>query len=115
MANIRFTGTKKLKKKLGEVKALTELKKIVHENTIELKNEMDQEAIFTRGYSKGNLRRSISMDIMDEGLSGRVAPNTEYDQYPEWGTRNMDAQPYAGPALNKQAKIFISDIKKLMR
>lgn len=115
MGNIRFTGTKRLKKKLGEVRALKELKKVIHDNTVELANEMQEEAIFTRGYSKGNLRRSISFDIRDKGLTGRVAPNTEYDQYPEWGTRFMDAQPYAGPALNKQGKKFIEDLNKLMR
>lgn len=114
MARITFTGTKKLKKKLGEVKAMKEIKKIVKENTVELKSEMDDEAVFTRGYSKGNLKRSISMDMVDE-LTGRVAPNTEYDEYPEWGTRNMDAQPYAKPALNTQGKQFIKDLNDLMR
>lgn len=50
----------------------------------------------------GNLRRSIATtmpSVVGDRVSGSVGTNVSYAPFVEFGTRNMRAQPFLGPAL----------------
>ena len=49
----------------------------------------------------GTLKRSITIEIEDDGLTAVIAPHTEYAAYVEYGTRYMTAQPYMRPAYEE--------------
>ena len=60
----------------------------------------------------GHLKRSIGLDITDEGLTAEIEPTADYAAYVEYGTRFMNAQPYMKPAYNAQKGKFKSDFTK---
>lgn len=55
----------------------------------------------------GNLRASISADILGDGRFGaveaEVGPTASYGAFVEWGTSRMAPQPYLGPAFDRRA------------
>jgi len=91
------------------------IKKVVRDNGAELENTMKRNASFSKGYQTGATKRSIKLDVKDNGLSAHVAPTTEYSPYLEYGTRFMSAQPFVAPSYNKQKKTFIDDLNKLVK
>lgn len=71
-------------------------------------------AVFTRGYSTGATRRSISMERQG-ALTIKVGTHTGYSGYPEFGTSRMAAQPYMRPTVEQMAKEAVDTvIKKYM-
>jgi HK97 gp10 family phage protein len=46
----------------------------------------------------GDLQRSLYLHIDQAGLSARIGSGLDYARYVEYGTENMDAQPYLRPA-----------------
>ncbi|OOL82128.1 hypothetical protein BWX42_00145 [Dolosigranulum pigrum] len=70
-------------------------------------------AVFTRGYSTGQTRRSIALNRTG-GLEARVKPGTDYAVYVEYGTRFMSAQPFMRPSFNAQKVQFLSDMRRLV-
>lgn len=52
----------------------------------------------------GTLESSISSDV--NGLSAEIGPHTDYEAYVEYGTSKMHAQPYMGPAAEKNTRPF---------
>lgn len=69
--------------------------------------------IYVKGYSRGDTKRSIGLNILDEGLSAEVGSRMEYTPYIEYGTRYTEAEPVVRPALNKCEADFLDDIRKL--
>ena len=63
----------------------------------------------------GFMKRSITMRLDITGLAGYITAGAEYSPYVEFGTRNMDAQPFMRPAARSQAPIFLSDLSNLIR
>ena len=63
----------------------------------------------------GFMKRSITMRVDISGLAGYIVAGASYSSYVEFGTRNMDAQPFMRPAAREQAPIFLSDMKNLLR
>ena len=63
----------------------------------------------------GYLRRSISMSLLEAGLTGIVGPTAEYAPYVEYGTRFMSAQPYVRQAFNYQKVKFMAEMKALVK
>jgi HK97 gp10 family phage protein len=72
-------------------------------------------AIFNKGYSTGNLRRSIGYSNafnQTDSLKGRAikkgtaewGTNVDYAPYVEFGTSKMDAQPYMTPSKEEVVK-----------
>lgn len=53
----------------------------------------------------GTLESSISSDV--NGLEAEIGPHTDYEAYVEYGTSKMDAQPYMGPAAEKNTPAFV--------
>ena len=62
----------------------------------------------------GYLRRSIVMELLNNGFVGYVCANAHYAPYQEFGTRFMAAQPFMGPAVNKTRPEFMANMKKLL-
>lgn len=57
----------------------------------------------------GNLRRSINTSmptVTPSGASTSVGTNVYYAPFVEFGTRNMQAQPFMGPALEKARAVY---------
>lgn len=115
MANIRIVGMEKLELKLRKVQDLEAAKRVVKQNGVEMQAKTVRNAHFTRGYSTGDTKRSITGRSEDGGLTYREGPTTSYALYVEKGTRKMAAQPFVKPAFNAQRGQFRSDMKKLVK
>lgn len=110
---IEWRGGDELAKKLRSNMELDLAKRIVKQNGTELNSRMQREAVFTRGYSIGQTKRSIATEFSDGGLTSTTKPSTEYASYVEYGTRKMQAQPFVIPAFNAQKEQFKRDMDRL--
>lgn len=63
----------------------------------------------------GALKNSISTEFEDRGLTGIIAPHTEYATFVEFGTRRMSAQPYMTPAAEAVMPAFVAAMKQMLR
>lgn len=113
--HIRFEGLTELQEKLINAKDPGAIKRVVRKNGAELQSKMQREAVFVKGYSKGETQQSISLQITDGGSTAKVSPGTDYSPYLEYGTRFMEAQPFVVPAFDAQKDIFHKDIEKLVK
>lgn len=126
MAKIKIVGMEKLQKKLQKNVNMSEVKHQVKKHGSQMQTQAQRNADFKGHYEyqkgqgkvfvppTGNLRRNISLDITDGGMTAEVEPTAEYSAYVELGTRFMEAQPYLGPAFNEQKEKFKKDMKKLV-
>lgn len=112
---IKVEGLDKLQKKLKDNVKLTDVKRVVKHNVMQMTNQVVKNADFDKGYQTGETKRSVSMQIGHDGLYGEVGATTEYAGYLEYGTRLMSAQPFIKPAFDKQEKKFKRDIERLMK
>lgn len=78
-------------------------------------SEMQQSAMRKCPVDTGQLKRSILLDISNNGMTVTVAPHTDYAPYVEYGTRYMNAQPYIRPAFNEQKVKFQRDLERIAR
>ena len=127
MAKIKIEGLEELEKKLKKDVKMSEVKRTIRQNGKELQKRIQAKADFKGHYEwekgkgkvfkkpTGTTKRSVGLEIKDEGLAAESAPETEYSPYLEYGTRFMDAQPFVRPALEEQATQFKSDMQKLVR
>ena len=60
--------------------------------------KLQQEAMRKAPVDTGNLKRSIMLNIAEDGMEATVTATAEYAAYVEYGTRFMNAQPYMKPA-----------------
>lgn len=67
---------------------------------------IEADAAVSAPYDLGNLRNSMSSTITGDGRGGQmtaeVGPTAEYGIYQEFGTSTHGAQPYLGPAFDRQ-------------
>lgn len=118
---VMITGVNTLSDKLKKNIEMDAVKKVVKDNTVELERKMKRNANFKGHYKNGKrveptgaTRRSIDKKISFNGLTGIVAPHTEYAFYLEYGTRYMGKQSFVKPAYDSQKAIFLSGMKKLV-
>ena len=113
---IKLEGDLKLKAKLASCKNLTAVKTIVKQNGHELNTKMQRnmESAYSKGYSTGETKRSVTEAYSDGGMTATVGPETDYSPYVEYGTRYMTAEPAVRPAFQSQEPQFINDLKKLV-
>lgn len=78
MARIKVTGLDKLQKALKENATLDDVKRVVRTNGSQLHRKMQDNADFTQGYQTGATKRSIKLEIEDDGMAAKVGPETEY-------------------------------------
>lgn len=115
MPKVEIKGLDKLQKALKENVTLNDVKRVVRHNGSGLQEQMQANADFKKGYQTGQTKRSIGLEIKDNGLTAEVEPTTEYSPYLEYGTRFMDAQPFVRPAHEVQKAKFKRDMKKLVK
>ncbi len=108
---VKIVGMEKLQKKLKKNVRLDDVKRVVRHNGAEMQEKAQRNA----PVDTGTLKRSIVLEMKDEGLTAEVGPTVEYGEYVEFGTRPMEAQPYVGPAFNEQKEKFKKDMKKLTK
>lgn len=124
---IKVTGLDKLQKALKDNVTMDDVKRVVRTNGRQLHRKMQANADF-KGHMgwvpgkgrtfispTGQTKRSIGLEIVDNGFTAEVAPTTEYSTYLEYGTRFMQAQPFVKPSLNEQKQKFKSDMQKLVK
>lgn len=115
MAELKFEGIFELERALKKAVTLDDVKKVVKMNASELEKKMKRNASFTKGYQTGETKRSIETSIEGDGFSAVVGPKTHYAIYLELSTRFMAAQPFVKPSFAVQEKIFINDMRRLMK
>lgn len=115
MAGIKVSGLKQLQKKLKDNVTMDDVKRVVRHNGSQLQDRMQDNADFKKGYQTGTTKDSIGLEILDEGFSATVEPETEYSPYLEYGTRFMEAQPFVKPSWDVQKEKFMRDMQKLVK
>lgn len=114
---IEITADKDLIKKLRKLGKIDFVKDKVKKHGGLLQETMKQLAtpkvIYVKGYSIRDTKKSISVNITDNGLTAEVGSGMEYTPYVEYGTRFIESEPVVRPAFNKHAGPFIEDIRKL--
>ncbi len=115
MGGIKITGLDKLQKSLKENVTMDDVKRVVKTNGSQMQRKMQTNADFKMGYQTGETKRSIGLEIKDQGFTAEVAPTTDYSPYLEHGTRFMGAQPFVKPAHNEQKEKFKRDMQRLVK
>ena len=113
--SLKINGLKELSKKLKENVTMDDVKRVVRHNGAQLNEKMVENADFDKGYQTGATKRSIALEITDNGFTAEVEPKTHYSQYLEYGTRFMAAQPFVKPAFDEQKGEFLQDLNKLVK
>ena len=112
---IEFNGLEEIEGKLRDNCTLDDVRSVVRKAGADLQSNMQRKAVFTRGYSTGTTKRSITLEMRDGDLTATVGPSTEYSPYLEYGTRFMTAQPFVGPAFNEEKIRFENRLQKLFK
>ena len=108
---VRLEGFEELQARLKKNATLEDVKTVVQYRGAQMQDVA--QTVCPR--QTGNLADSITLEIMDNGLTAEVAPHTNYAGYVEWGRRFMNAQPYVRPAYMQESERFKEDLSKLMK
>lgn len=93
--------------KKGAAKVETLAPKVVAKSALDI----ERDGKINAPVDTGTLESSISSDI--DGLSAEIGPHTDYEAYVEYGTSKMAAQPYMGPAFDKNVPGFVAAMGKV--
>lgn len=115
MPKIKLDGLDKLQKALKDNVTMDDVKRVVRHNGSQLQRKTQDNADFVKGYQTGQTKRSVGLEITDNGFAAEVEPTTDYSPYLEYGTRFMEAQPFVGPAFNEQSAKFKKDMQRLVK
>jgi HK97 gp10 family phage protein len=127
MPKIKVEGIEELKIALKENVQMKHVKSIIKFHGGELQEKIVRNADFKGhwGWKKGvgrafipptgKTKETITLELKDGGMTADAGATTEYSGYVEWGTRFMDAQPFVGPAFEKQKKQFKKDLQRLSK
>ena len=102
MPKVKIVGAEKLQKKLRRNVAMEDVKKVVRHNGAEMQAKAQRNAPIDTGH----LRRSVGLEMRDNGLTAESEATAEYAGYVEYGTRYMKAQPYIGRLLRSRRRSF---------
>lgn len=108
---IKWSGIKELNAKIATNISLNAVKEVIKLNGAELQ----QTSMRLSPVDTGQLKRSITLEIKDKGLTAVVAPHVNYAAYVEYGTRYMQAKPYIRPAYNSQIVKVKKDLQSLTK
>lgn len=107
---VKITGADDLIRKLEQAGRLEAVKKVVRADGGTLQGRAQTYA----PVDTSTLKRSIDLELLDNGLTAKSEAHTDYAAYVEYGTRKMEAQPYMRPAYEQTAEEFKAHIKKVM-
>ena len=108
---ISLVGMEKLVAKLEDNMKKEAVKTVIKKNG----SRLQQSAQGKAPVDTGTLKRSITLEITDAGMTAESEATVHYAGYVEYGTRFMNAQPYMRPALEEVGKKFKSDMSKLVK
>lgn len=108
---IKLEGDRELKAVIKNCKDLSKIKACVSRSGATLHKTAQKDA----PVDTGTLRRSIMLEIKDNGMTAEVGPTVHYGLYQEVGTRFMNAHPYLRPALETAGAEFKANIEKIVR
>ena len=94
-----IADTKNFIKRLSEAE-MRESKKLLKS----VAADIQRKAMRTVPVDTGNLKRSILVDVSDDGKEATVTATADYAAYVEYGTRKMTARPFMRPAAEEVAK-----------
>ena len=109
MIEIRSSGN--LAKRLNDLANLKDVQNAVRVNTTEMHRKATRYVLVDTGH----LKRSITVDFTDGGLTGRVYTDVEYAMYVEYSTRYMAGKPFMRPAFYEQRVKFMQDMSRLLK
>lgn len=91
---VKWKGVKKAQKRFSKMSAGIDrqTEQGLHDFGDYAESQIKQNAVFTRGYSTGNLRRMVHNDHLP--MASFIGSPAYYSGWVEWGTRYMDAQPF---------------------
>ena len=114
---IKFEGFVELDKGIKKRLNMDAVKRVVQKNGDGLNKRMKEhtKTAFVKGYSKGDTGDSINTEILDDGMTAVVEPETKYAAYVEFGTRKMEAEPFIKPAWEVQKEQFRKDVVRLVK
>ena len=89
-----------------EVKITSNLDEVEQASAEAVERALEAMGLQAEGYAKmlcpvdtGNLRNSITHEVVMEDSAVHIGTNVEYAAYVEYGTSKMKAQPYLEPAV----------------
>lgn len=106
---MKTTGLNELMKDLEKAAKLDAVKEIVKHYTAEVQRQSARNAPVITGF----LRRSIILELLDEGLTGHVIAEAEYAPDVELGTRTRQAKPFMRSAFKSLEPQFIAELRKI--
>ncbi|MGI6117835.1 MAG: HK97-gp10 family putative phage morphogenesis protein [Bilifractor sp.] len=108
---ITLKGDKELEKMLKRCKNPAKIKACVSRSGSTLQKTAQQNA----PVDTGTLRRSITIEMKDGGMTAEVAPHVHYAAYQELGTRFIPAHPYLRPAFETASAEFKANLEKVVQ
>lgn len=108
---MRITGTDALGKELMKRASMKDVQNVVRLSGAELQQKAQRRA----PVDTGNMKRSISLELTDNGMTAIVKSGADYSAYVNFGTRFQSANPFMTSSFNEQKINFISDLKRLMK
>ena len=109
--SIEIRGVVEMQKGLKKMATMDDVKQAIRVNT----TEMHQKASRKVAVDTGHLRRSITTEFSDGGLTGRVYTDVEYAIFQEYGTRFQSGTPFMRPSLYEQRPMFYKDMERLLK
>ncbi|MCT0447244.1 HK97-gp10 family putative phage morphogenesis protein [Lactococcus cremoris] len=121
-SSLSIKGIDQLVKHLDKAASLKDVQQVVKSNGAQLTTRIQKYAVF-RGHYEGKkfvkptgfTKRSVILSLSRNNLEATTGPTSDYGGYLEVGTRFMGAQPFVKPAFDIQKKIFINDLKELLK
>lgn len=110
---VRVTGTGKLRAQLiAMAKRLEESGKVAERKGAE---EVRDDMQVLVPVDSGRLRDSIRIEETGPGLDVGPGDEVDYSMFVEYGTSEMPAQPYAGPAADRARVRFVDTVRDTAR
>ena len=106
--SLKFTGITELQDDLKKAQKMDNVKHIVAEFTAKLYREANREVPKDTWF----LMRSEKLEILDNGMTGKIAFTAEYSEYVEKGTRFMYGRWYVKRSLYTVGSSFVTALQR---
>lgn len=120
--DVKWEGMKELQKALQEKAKMSGAKTLVKFHGAQLQNKAQNrapvgtpESTGIPGYKGGTLRRSIGLELTDNGFTAEVEAKANYAGYVEYGTRYMNARPFLRTSYAEVSQAFKKDLERLAK
>lgn len=110
MASLEFEGLDEMAQSLLRNASPEKRLKVLRKYGVKVKEAAINKAQFTKGYSTGATRRSITLQA--GGNQAIIQALTSYSGYVEVGTRKMEAQPFMQPALEEVVPDMVEEMAR---